>query len=289
MHGIETNPNVIREVSETIKEYGIRQMDIVSEYLYHMGSLQECIETEAYEEIIFSLKVLKEEMEVLYYQAMVPFVAYLREKADYLDKFMVQSVCLNENITLTTFAEKGMTDMWVEPLYQPVDCSACLSAPITYLPEAEFKPETYEEGKYQTYEVVSELTVYRYFGSFDSLGCKESRTEVEDFWGSDAAGVWASSIRTTNPERARKLLALKQSWGNDAMFVAEIKIPVGTIVSIGKAAPQGNLSGGGEQIYIHRKKEITIKSPEEANLEYEKEIRSWILRCGPIETFNFNS
>lgn len=44
--------------------------------------------------------------------------------------------------------------------------------------------------------------------------------------------------------------ALDQNWGNTATNVATIKVPKGTTIYQGYAAPQGGLVGGGVQVYI---------------------------------------
>jgi len=45
-------------------------------------------------------------------------------------------------------------------------------------------------------------------------------------------------------------LALDPSWGNTAERVTSIRVPAGTTIFEGFAAPQGSLLGGGSQVYI---------------------------------------
>ena len=47
-------------------------------------------------------------------------------------------------------------------------------------------------------------------------------------------------------------LALDPKWGNTATDVTEVTVPKGTTIYEGSAAPQGNLVGGGNQVYIPR-------------------------------------
>jgi hypothetical protein len=44
--------------------------------------------------------------------------------------------------------------------------------------------------------------------------------------------------------------ALSPSWGNTAEKVVTIKVPAGTTIFEGFAAPQGGLVGGGNQVVI---------------------------------------
>ena len=45
-------------------------------------------------------------------------------------------------------------------------------------------------------------------------------------------------------------LALNPQWGNNATSVTKVIVPKGTVIYEGFAAPQGNLLGGGSQVYI---------------------------------------
>jgi hypothetical protein len=48
----------------------------------------------------------------------------------------------------------------------------------------------------------------------------------------------------------RKDLAILMAWGNTLAFEAVIKVPVATKLNVGRAAPQGDLAGGGEQVIM---------------------------------------
>ena len=52
------------------------------------------------------------------------------------------------------------------------------------------------------------------------------------------------------PLQAQMDLALKPQWGNTAQNVVQIRVPAGTTIYEGFAAPQGGLLGGGSQVYI---------------------------------------
>jgi len=68
-------------------------------------------------------------------------------------------------------------------------------------------------------------------------------------------------------------LALKDDWGNNAVYVSKIEIPAGTEIAVGKAASQVNndgtaLRGGETQILLPK--------------EWTTENNSWIKECKPI-------
>ncbi|WP_184415250.1 two-partner secretion domain-containing protein [Rhodocyclus tenuis] len=91
-----------------------------------------------------------------------------------------------------------------------------------------FRSSTYTEA------VTSEATtLYRvYGGSAGELGAYWTRTAP------------------TGPVQSIIDSALNPAWGNNALNVARINVPVGTRIFEGIAAPQGGLVGGGNQIFI---------------------------------------
>lgn len=73
-------------------------------------------------------------------------------------------------------------------------------------------------------------------------------------YGGKAGQVGSYWTRTppAGPLQAKIDLALNPAWGNTATQVVKIKVPAGTKLYEGIAAPQGGLLGGGNQIYIPR-------------------------------------
>lgn len=128
---------------------------------------------------------------------------------------------------------------------------------------------TFENNEYETYKLTEPLTVYRYFGSYTSEEMSEIKgnefvssaedklNDIDDAgWGSAAGGKFLALNPNLTSEQAKDLLALKPEWGNNAAYIATIELPVGTRISIGKAATQkcanGDILHGGEtQIIMH--------------------------------------
>jgi hypothetical protein len=63
-------------------------------------------------------------------------------------------------------------------------------------------------------------------------------------------GPYWSATPPAGPMQAQFDLALDPAWGNTATQTVSIKVPAGTTVYSGTAAPQGFLPGGGSQVYI---------------------------------------
>jgi hypothetical protein len=55
--------------------------------------------------------------------------------------------------------------------------------------------------------------------------------------------------------------ALNPEWGNTAENVSIIKVPPGTTIYQGFAAPQGGLLGGGVQVYIPKVNPTWLSNP----------------------------
>jgi hypothetical protein len=177
-------------------------------------------------------------------------------------------------------------------------------SPLPNLPpeQVPFDVTAFKDGEYRTYEVSKPLVGYRYFGSYESPGADDfiaqnyisqsaSSTQCSG-WGSDAIGRWVSPIRSNDANFVKNALALKQLWGNDAEYVSKLEIPPGTILSVGIAAPQGSLEGGGTQIFIHTIYDADpTLSPEEKerlNDQFFRDNICWVKKCEPISTFNFS-
>jgi hypothetical protein len=69
-------------------------------------------------------------------------------------------------------------------------------------------------------------------------------------------GSYWTRARPTGPLQSQIDSALNPVWGNTATNVSSVRVPAGTTIFEGSAAPQdilgGSLMGGGNQIYITR-------------------------------------
>ena len=93
--------------------------------------------------------------------------------------------------------------------------------------------KTFRGGSYSEIVTSEATTLYRvHGGNAGSLGPYWSRTKP--------AGPLQSQVDN----------ALNPAWGNTATEVTTIRIPKGTKIYEGAAAPQGNLLGGGNQVYV---------------------------------------
>ena len=94
---------------------------------------------------------------------------------------------------------------------------------------------TFRGGSYTQAVTQEATTLYRAYGG--------SAGEIGSYW---------SRTAPTGPLQARIDSALLPQWGNTAEKVSTMTIPKGTTIYEGFAAPQGNLMGGGSQIFIPR-------------------------------------
>jgi len=92
---------------------------------------------------------------------------------------------------------------------------------------------TFRSGTYSEVVTQRETILYRSYGG--------KAGEIGSYW------------TTTKPQGPLQSVidnALDQNWGNTATNVSMIKVPRGTTIYQGYAAPQGGLVGGGVQVYI---------------------------------------
>jgi hypothetical protein len=100
-------------------------------------------------------------------------------------------------------------------------------------PIGEEAAATFRSASY-TETVTSEATtLYRVYGG--------KAGELASYW---------TRIPPAGPLQAMIDSALNPAWGNTAQNVATIRVPAGTTIYEGFAAPQGGLLGGGSQVYI---------------------------------------
>ena len=112
--------------------------------------------------------------------------------------------------------------------------------------------KTYADNYYRTVESVDEIKTYRTFGG-----------------NADAGGGFATTEPAVSRIDAKMDTALLPEWKNSRMYEAEITIPKGEKLNIGKVAPQINvktgtiLKGGADQILL----------PQDWPLEWITDIR----------------
>jgi len=98
---------------------------------------------------------------------------------------------------------------------------------------------TFRGGSYSEVVLGSETTLYRVYGG-----------------GAGKIGPYWTRVKPTGPLQSQLDSALVPAWGNTAENVVSIRVPAGTRIFEGAAAPQssgvGQLLGGGNQIYIPR-------------------------------------
>ena len=116
--------------------------------------------------------------------------------------------------------------------------SARVSRPVRFGPHIKGPlPEeivsTFRGGGYTQTTLQSALSLYRVYGG--------KAGEI---------GPWWSRTAPQGPLQAQMDFALNPQWGNTAQKAIQIRVPPGTVVYEGFAAPQGGLLGGGSQIYI---------------------------------------
>lgn len=105
----------------------------------------------------------------------------------------------------------------------------------------DFLKDTFLDGNYRTVKTTEDIKVYRVFGG-----------------NADAGGSFVTTSKATSRIDAKIDMALLPEWKNTRMYEAEIIIPKGQHIHIGKVAPQtiestGTiLKGGVDQIILPR-------------------------------------
>jgi RHS repeat-associated protein len=105
--------------------------------------------------------------------------------------------------------------------------------PLTQGPLASSIANTFRSGTYSGGTLTQAQTMYRVTGP-----------------GGNPAGSYWTTVLPTGPVASTIDSALLPQWGNTATQVVTARIPAGTQVYMGVAAPQGGLVGGGVQVYI---------------------------------------
>jgi len=102
-------------------------------------------------------------------------------------------------------------------------------------PLGESVANTFRGGSYTESALAEDTTLYRVYGG--------NSPQVGPYWTrTPPAGPLQSTIDS----------ALDPAWGNTAQNVVAIRVPSGTTIYEGFAAPQGGLVGGGSQVVIPR-------------------------------------
>lgn len=112
--------------------------------------------------------------------------------------------------------------------------------------------DTYKDGQYRTVVTNEEITVYRAFG-----------------YNAEAGGAFATSNPSINRVQTKVDSAILLEWKNMLRYEAEIVIPKGTTLNIGRVGEQytmsgARLSGGADQILL----------PQNWDLNWIKSIRN---------------
>ncbi len=126
----------------------------------------------------------------------------------------------------------------VAPLGEAAEAPAVRYGPMNAGPLAESVASTFRGGSYSATTLAEETTLYRTHGG--------SAGPIGSYW---------TRVAPTGPAQAQIDLALAPSWGNTAANIATIRVPAGTTIFEGFAAPQatglgGPLLGGGSQVFI---------------------------------------
>lgn len=104
-------------------------------------------------------------------------------------------------------------------------------------PLSEAVANTFRGGSYTATTLAEETTLYRIYGG--------SAGPMGSYW---------TRAAPTGPLQAQLDLALIPSWGNTATKVSTIRVPAGSTIYEGFAAPQatgvGELLGGGSQVFV---------------------------------------
>ena len=88
-------------------------------------------------------------------------------------------------------------------------------------------------------------------GSYTQMTTSEATTLYRAHGGTAGElGSYWSRTAPTVPLQARMDSALLPQWGNTATGVSTIRVPSGTTIFDGFAAPQGGLMGAGSQVFI---------------------------------------
>lgn len=88
-------------------------------------------------------------------------------------------------------------------------------------------------------------------GSYTELVTQETTTLYRAYGGSagELGSYWTRTL-PAGPLQTRIDSALLSKWGNTAESISTIRVPTGTTIYEGFAAPQGSLFGGGSQVFI---------------------------------------
>jgi NAD(P)H-nitrite reductase large subunit len=113
--------------------------------------------------------------------------------------------------------------------------------------------ESFEEGKYKTVITQEDIFVYRVFGG------KASST-----------GAFVKTVPAGNRINTKIDAALLPEWKNSKESEAIIKIPKGTILNVGKVAPQTTKSG------------TILKGGTDQYLMLQNWLSDWIAKVNPL-------
>lgn len=109
--------------------------------------------------------------------------------------------------------------------------------------------ETFLDSKYETYETLEGIILYRVFGKYIGKNTGEE-------YGAEILGAYATTEFAESIIDVKIRLALLPEWRNTKMYEVKFCLPKGSVINIGIAAPQPpdkkTFAGGAEQIVLPR-------------------------------------
>lgn len=124
--------------------------------------------------------------------------------------------------------------------------------------------DSFLNGKYETYETLNDLVLYRTFGKYIGKDtCK--------IYGADTLGAYATTEFAESIIDVKIRLALLPEWKNTKMYEMKFNLPKGSVINLGIAGPQPSdkktYAGGAEQIILSQ---VDQKKAESWALGYRR-------------------
>jgi len=141
-----------------------------------------------------------------------------------------QGVMINGPIIAASFI---LPELIAARLAGAAEGTALRWGPLNGGPLSDAVANTFRGGSYTESALSGETTLYRSYGG--------TAGELGSYW---------TRTPPAGPLQATMDSALNPAWGNTAQSVSTIRVPAGTTIYEGFAAPQGGLLGGGSQVYI---------------------------------------
>ncbi len=139
----------------------------------------------------------------------------------------------NSTLSQTATLATTIASFFINPEGAAAEGSALRWGPLNGGPLSDAVANTFRGGSYTESALSGETTLYRSYGG--------TAGEIGSYW---------TRTPPAGPLQATMDSALNPAWGNTAQNVSTIRVPTGTTIYEGFAAPQGGLLGGGSQVYI---------------------------------------